>query len=334
MADKKEEISEETRREREKLAREANQKRNDEQLDRRNAIADSADELRANDLEDFEEKDHNPDEGDLEDEPPKREKVVAEAIAVDRELDEARDAGADDIRVVDGKTQYRTVVNGRERWQSLADLRATAQKVESADEYLHSAKESFTKAAQLQPSAEDLRVQADEEAKARRKSLRDTLSRAVMGDDEALDQLAQSIDEGPSRVTPDVLQLVDQRVDSRTLFRQAAAWFDQEYAEELKSPRLKQYILHRDAQMAQEKPDMPFRDRLKAVGDEVREMRQELGGGVTPKSPKQVRKESAPQVPEAAAGRERQAPEDEEEGYESAIDRMAKARGQPRAHKH
>jgi hypothetical protein len=85
--------------------------------------------------------------------------------------------------------------------------------------------------------------------------------------------------------------------------------------------------------MAQEKPDMPFRDRLKAVGDEVREMRQELGGAPQ-KSAKQVRKESAPQVPEAAAGRERQAPEDEEEGYESAIDRMAKARGQPRAHKH
>jgi hypothetical protein len=154
-----------------------------------------------------------------------------------------------------------------------------------------------------------------------------------MGDEEALDQLAQSIDEGPSRVTPDVLQLVDQRVDSRTLFRQAAAWFDEEYAEELKSPRLKQYILTRDAQMADEHPQMPFRDRLKAVGDEVREMRKELGG-VTPKSAKQVRKESAPQVPEAAAGRERTAPEDEEEGYESAIDRMAKSRGQPRAHKH
>lgn len=328
MADK--EQTEETRKERERLAAEANKARNQEQLDRRNAIADSADEVRANDFEDF-----NPDEpkDDKEDEPETEEEVVAEAQQVDRELDAAREAGADDIRVIDGKTQYRTVVNGKERWQSLSELRATAQKVESADEYLHSAKESFTKAAQLQPSNEERQLQADEEAKARRTRLRETLSRAVMGDDAALDALAQSIDEGPSRVTPDVLQLVDQRVDGRMTFRQAAAWFDGEYAEELKSPRLKQYIVTRDSQMAQEHPDMPFKERLKAVGDEVREMRKELGGPVTA-STKQVRKESAPQVPTAASTRTREAPADEEEGYESAIDRMAKARGQPRAHKH
>lgn len=328
---KKDEISEETRREREKLAVEANKKRNDEQLDRRNAIADSADEVRAADFEDF-----NPDgtKDEAEDEGTEtEEEVVQEAQKVDRELDEARDAGADDIRVVEGKTQYRTVVNGRERWQSLADLRATAQKVESADEYLHSAKESFTKAAQLQPSAEERQVQADEEAKARRQALRETLSRAVMGDDAALDQLAQSIDEGPSRVTPDVLQLVDQRVDGRMTFRQAAAWFDEEYAEELKSPRLKQYIVTRDSQVAAEHPDMPFKERLKLVGDEVREMRKELGGPA-PVSPKQVRKESAPTPVQGAQSRQRTAPEEDEEGYESAIDRMAKSRGQPRAHKH
>lgn len=329
MADK--EQTEETRKERERLAAEANKARNQEMLDKRNAIADSADEFRANDFEDF-----NPDEPTDQTEETgaeTEEEVVAEAQKVDRELDAARDAGADDIRVIDGKTQYRTVVNGKERWQSLSELRATAQKVESADEYLHSAKESFTKAAQLQPSNEERQLQADEEAKARRKSLRETLSRAVMGDDAALDALAQSIDEGPSRVTPDVLQLVDQRVDGRMTFRQAAAWFDGEYAEELKSPRLKQYIVTRDSQMAQEHPDMPFKERLKAVGDEVREMRKELGGPVTA-STKQARKESAPQVPTAASTRTREAPVDEEEGYESAIDRMAKARGQPRAHKH
>jgi hypothetical protein len=332
MADekKKDVISEETRRERERLAAEANANRNKEQLDRRNAIADSADEVRAADFEDF-----NPDETKDETEhagTETEEKVVAEAQKVDRELDEARDAGADDIRVTDGKTQYRTVVNGKERWQSLAELRATAQKVESADEYLHTAKETFTKAAQLAPSEEKART--DAEAQARRTRLRETLSRAVMGDDEALDALAQSIDEGPSRVTPDVLQLVDQRVDGRMTFRQAAAWFDQEYAEELKSPRLKQYIVTRDSQVAAEHPEMPFKERLKLVGDEVREMRQELGGSVTPKSAKQARKESAAPPVQAAQSRQRQAPEDEEEGYESAIERMAKARGQAGAHKH
>jgi hypothetical protein len=332
MADKKEEQTEESRRERERLAAEANRKRNDEQLDRRNAIADSADEVRAADFEDFnpdETKDESTDEGEE-----SEEEVVKEAQKVDRELDEARDAGADDIRVTDGVTQYRTVVNGKERWQTLPELRATAQKVESADEYLREASESVRKAAQLQPSVEERRVQADEEAKARRTRLRETLSRAVMGDDEALDALAQSIDEGPSRVTPDVLQLVDQRVDGRMTFRQAAAWFDTEYAEELKSPRLKQYIVTRDSQMAAEHPEMNFRDRLKAVGDEVREMRKELGGSVTQVSTKQARKEAAPQVPSSAATRTREAPADEEEGYESAIDRMAKSRGQPRAHKH
>jgi hypothetical protein len=332
MADekKKDEISEETRRERERLAAEANKKRNDEQLDRRNAIADSADEVRAKDFEDF-----NPDETkDETEEEGTEEEVVQEAQKVDRELDEARDAGADDIRVVDGKTQYRTVVNGREKWQSLAELRATAQKVESADEYLHSAKESFTKAAQLQPSAEERQAQANEEAQVRRTRLRETLSRAVMGDDEALDQLAQSIDEGPSRVTPDVLQLVDQRVDGRMTFRQAAAWFDDEYKEELSNPNLKKYIVTRDTQMAQEFPDMPFKERLQKVGDEVREMRKAFGGSPDKPSTKQARKESAAPPVQGAQSRQRTAPDEEEEGYESAIDRMAKARGQPRAHKH
>lgn len=331
MADEKK-TDEETRAERERLAAEANKKRNEEMLDRRNAIADRADEARAADFEDY-----NPEEDQDESEEEEEEtedEVVRQAQKVDRELDEARDAGADDIRVVEGTTQYRTVVNGKERWQSLAELRATAQKVESADEYLQEAAESVRKAAQLQPSAEERKAQADEEAKARRTRLRETLSRAVMGDDEALDQLAQVIDEVPSRVTPDVLQAVDQRVDGRMTFRQAAAWFDQEYAEELKSPRLKQYIVTRDSQMAAEHPEMSFKDRLKAVGDEVREMRKELGGSVTPPSTKQARKEAAPQVPTAAATRTREAPADEEEGYESAIDRMAKARGQPRAHKH
>src|SRR5205807_8957515 len=139
--------------------------------------------------------------------------------------------------------------------------------LESADESLRQAAERVKEAAQLQRSNEARQAKLDEEAKARRTRLRETLSRAVMGDDEALDALAQSIDEGPSRVTPDVLQLVDQRVDGRMTFRQAAAWFDQEYAEELKSPLLKRYIVTRDAQMAQENPDMPFKQRLQAVGD-------------------------------------------------------------------
>lgn len=328
MADekKKDEISEETRRERERLAAEANKKRNEEMLDRRNAIADSADEMRSKDFEDYNPEDE-PDTG-AEDE----EEVVQEAQKVDRELDEARDAGADDIRVVDGTTQYRTVVNGKERWQTLAELRATAQKVESADEYLHTAKETFTKAAQLQPSED--KVRQDAEAQARRTRLRETLSRAVMGDDEALDALAQSIDEGPSRVTPDVLQLVDQRVDGRMTFRQAAAWFDEEYKEELSNPNLKKYIVTRDTQMAQENPDMPFKERLQKVGDEVREMRKAFGGTPSTKSAKQARKESAAPAVQGAQSRQRSAPDEEEEGYESAIDRMAKARGQPRAHKH
>lgn len=317
---------------RKQLAEEANKARNQLMLDRRNEIADRADERRTEDLADYEEKDP-PEEPEEEEET--EEEVVAEAQKVDRELDEARDAGADDIRVVDGKTEYRTVVNGREKWQTLQELRATAQKVESADEYLQQAAESVKRASQLTPSAEQVERQAkaDEEAKARKARLRETLSRAVMGDEAALDALAQSIDEGPSRVTPDVLQLVDQRVDGRMTFRQAAAWFDTEYAEELKHPLLKNYIVTRDAQMAEQHPEMPFKERLKSVGDEVRQMRKDLGGSVTP-STKQARKESAPQVPTSAASRVRAAPEEEEEGYVSAIDRMAKARGQPRAHKH
>ena len=319
------------RQQKERDAREANDRRIAERLDRLNAIANQADERKAQDgMEDLDDEawsDRAPKSRPTKDEEEDPADTIADAEKADRELDEARAAGADDVRVTNGETYYRVIVNGNEKWLTLQQLRETSSKVSAADEYLRAAKEAAkTAITGLNPSN-----QTDDSVSAAPGRVRELLNRALMGEQEAIDELARRL-EGPS-VTTDVLKAVDERVDGRLTFRQAVDWFDREYSAELSNPKLKSLMVQRDAQLAAEHPDMDFKQRLKMVGDEIRDLRRELGG-IAPKTPerteKEARKASVRTIQPAAGRLVDDSDEDEDDTYESSIRKMAAARGQAR----
>lgn len=349
---------------REQLARDANKKRNDARIEAMNAIADNADRADPEklDLEDVtEEMLEEPGnkrltrEEQLAAQEAEEEREAEAAAAALREsqgqedtLDEARAAGADDSRKSEqGVVEYRLVVNGEEKWLTLEQLRATAGKVASADDYLHRAKKGATSEADpAAPSPEaiaEARRQAQErqqrEAAEYKAKLKDLYTKASMGDEQAIDELAE-IQAGLSRVTPDVLRIVDERVDARVVgrstFEKAVEWFETEYAPELSTRPLKAYAARRDREIADAHPDWEPKARLKMVGDEMRQLRTDLGGKPAGKTPatKLDRKAGAPQVP-SAAGRQRPEAEPEESASTvETIGQMARARGQAHAIKH
>ncbi len=334
-------------------ARKANEERNQSRLDRMSAIADGNDEHGAADMQDT--------DGNklvMKEEPTPEER---EAAAAQEELDAQRflaeqeaktlqsqgaetvveeaapaseekppeEPGPTDVKVVNGVTHYLTIVNGKEKWLTLDQLRVAAQKVESADEYLASAAASVRNSSRLAPSAED------EPSRVEEVDLEKTLSSAVMGDEEAIKKLAAAIKARPSAVTPDVLQ----QFDERWLFRRAAEWFEETYADELSDPFLKRLMFERDAELAKENPHQPYKQRLKQAGEEIRTWKQKMAGGNGPvravASPNKLdRKKTLVNVPSAAARQMPAEDEEPEESVEDAIQKMAKARGQNRAFVH
>lgn len=233
-----------------------------------------------------------------------------------------------DVKVVNGVTRYLTVVNGKEKWLTLEQLRVAAQKVESADEYLASAAASVRNSARLAPSQQDEPSRIDDV------DLEKTLTSAVMGDEESIKKLAAVIKARPSAVTPDALQ----QFDERWSFRRAAEWFEEQYAAELDDPFLKRLMYERDAELAREDPHLPYKQRLKQAGDEVRDwMKKKSASGPVraASSPSKVdRKKVLVNVPSAAARQAAPEDEDAEESVEDVIAKMAKARGQSRAIAH
>ena len=347
---------EDLQREAAQKALDANNRRNAEQLARRNAIADRAEQFGEH-LDDEPLTDEML-EGLGESDDVRTAKAIARAqretdedesdeptawIDPDRpandedeedEDDDARAAGADDVRIRDGVKQYRLVVNGKVAWRTLAQIRATAQKVESADEYLQVAADTVKtarRAAEIERKDEDADRQR-QERKAQRVAL---LQRAMMGDEQATEQLAELLDATPSVVTPDVLQVLDERLESRVTFREAVSWFEGEYAAELKHPAMKAYAGQLDAELASQNPDLSPKKRLAAVGNRIRkELRSTYGIAEGSRGPSNKALRKADIVRPNAASSRMQAPgedEGEDESPSSVIQGMARARHQPRA---
>jgi hypothetical protein len=349
-----------------KKAREINEERNRSRMDRLSEIADNNEAMRAGDM--VETPDGNLNHKAEDDAAAKEAAAQAESVEAERALaelqaktlqeegaegeaaveepgetheeveakDEPKDTGPADTKVVNGETYYLTVVNGNEKWLTLTQLRTTAQKVESADQYLAAAAESVRNAARL-----DLSKKTDEPSKIEEVDLEKTLSSAVMGDQEAIKKLA-SVFRGfqsqakPSEVTPDVLQ----QIDERWSFRRAAEWFEDEYADLLGDPFLKKLVYERDAELANSAPKMPYKKRLKEAGDEIRGWINKkaapppTGVKATSSDTKADRKKTLVNVPSAAARQTPPVDEEEAETVEDVIQKMAKARGQARAMVH
>lgn len=354
-----------SRAERERLAAEANKKRNDAMLERRNAIADNSDDIKTREeglepLTDeiwaqgdepaprrksreelIEEQDSADDE-----EAASAAKLLREQESADEEQDVARDAGAEDTRKRNGVVEYRV----DEEWLTLAQLRARAGASGARDDLQGDEEGDTTRASRRTSPAERQAAREAEEAvrvaehTAYRSKLKDLYTRASMGDDEAIDALAD-IQAGSSRVTPEALhRIVDERVDARVAgrssFEKAVEWFESEYSDVLGSKTLKAEAARIDTEMARANPEMDARQRLGAVGKQMRQLRAEFGGAAPTrdaprKETKLDRKRNAPQAISAAAGRPRDdAQEDDRETTQEAIARMANSRGQAHAIKH
>lgn len=297
---------------REQEAKAANDQRNNERLERLNAIANQNDEN--GEFEDV-------DDEAWDDQTPAADVPDAEP----EEVTEARSHGADDVRETNGETYYRIIVNGQERWLTLQQLRDTSSKITAADEYLRNAKQAMHNVG-VAPSTD--------EPQSRESGVREVLTRALMGEQEAIDELARRLDGTPSKT--DVLRSVDERIDGRLTFRQAVDWFETEYADTLRVEPVRQRAVQVDAELAAQNPEMDFKARLKMVGDDARNYLQQLRsqlGVVAPdsgRSQKEVRKASVRSLPVAGGRQSEGGDEGDDETYETTISKMASARGQGR----
>jgi hypothetical protein len=335
MKTREEMTQDELRSDNERLAREANKTRNNDRLNRLNAIANQGDEAKVEDgLEDLDDEAWN-DQGKSR--PPHNrgdedEEAVAVAEQADRESDEARDAGADDVRVTNGVTHYRLVINGQEKWLTLEQLRASASKVSAADEYLRTAKEAATRSleAPLSPKDEGSEPDLDQ--------VRELYANAIMGEQAAIDALARLQVKRPSEVTPDVVRAVTEQVKSQMSWEAAVESFQREYAQEWSDPELQDFMRFYDAKLAQAEPAMNPANRLKAVGEKARSLRGVTATkqvAVKASEDKAARKASIRSITQAS-GRPYESPDDDDgdDTYESAIAKMAAARGQARPVSH
>jgi hypothetical protein len=297
---------------REQEAKAANDQRNNERLERLNAIANQNDE--------------NGEFDDIEDEAWDDQTPAADVPdAEPEEVTEARSHGADDVRETNGETYYRIIVNGQERWLTLQQLRDTSSKITAADEYLRNAKQAMQNVG-VAPSTD--------EPQSRESGVRDMLTRALMGEQEAIDELARRLERTPSQT--DVLRSVDERIDGRLTFRQAVDWFETEYADTLKIEPVRARAVQVDAELAAQNPEMDFKARLKMVGDDARNYLQQLRsqiGVVAPdsgRSQKEARKASVRSLPVAGGRQSDGGEEGDDETYETTISKMAQSRGQGR----
>jgi hypothetical protein len=312
--------------------------RNQSALDRRNAIADAADARRASELMDT---DGDNVVGEFGGTPEEREAAAqSESEAAERALQTASEEAAaalqaegvdqatkpvktaaavpeEDSKVVDGVTYYKLVVNGKTKWLSMAQMRATAGKVDSADEYLKTAKESVTNAARtFAPSATDEQVSVEED------DIEKTLGSALLGDEGAIKKLAQRLKAKPSEVTPDVLHAVDEHLSRKSF----ATSFKEKHKAIFDDPEARELFHDLDTASAKRAVDegieIALADRLEQVAERVKKIR-----GVTPKDEKLARKQAASNVPAAAGRQAGRSDEDAEEPVENVIAQMAKSRG-------
>jgi hypothetical protein len=291
-----------------KKIKEAIESRNTERLKRMEQIADGSEKNRAADFDDAEAREAAAAAEDAE--------AQAQAKKLQEEGIETPEPEAEsDTRVTNGETYYRQVVNGVEKWQTLAQIRQTAQKVESADEYLRAASESVRNASRQALSPVDVPSRPGKDG------LKKLLASAVLGDEEAIEQLASALDATPS-VTPDVLQAVDQRLS----FRTELAALEAEYKDLLGDDELGMLFRVKIQQLAAQNPQMNLSAAYRQVGESLRGKFSPVLKGSTV-SAKLERKRTLVNPPTASQRQSVEAEEEGEEDLSDVIDRMAKARG-------
>lgn len=300
--------------------------RNQERIDRLSSIADQADELRAQEFGDVgDEEEGRPGPEDEEDEEePTRGQDDVEPDESDQGEDEQEEEESPDTQASAPTRKIKIKVNGRDMELTEQELVERAQKVESADDYLRSASEAFRRSLSQDPpktvAAQPESDEVDDDDIA--------LARALqMGDEAEAAKAIRRLRKTPSVKPDEITQLIDER----TSLHRAFSRFEGEYPEIVGDPRLWRMAQDRDAELVAKGDTRSHYDRMKAVGDELREWTGKL---TTPSSQsrddKKARKGSMSTVTRASG---RQAPvsqaDDTEENVSTTIQKMAMAR-QPR----
>jgi hypothetical protein len=286
-----------------KRAQEANDSRNNDRLKAMEAIADNSEEER-------EVKQELPAEIQIE-EP---ESVLQEEIKEEAEPEVSQEPVSDsDTRVTNGQTYYRQVVNGREVWQTLKEIRETAQKVSSADEYLRQAAEGARKASELALSQ-------DEPVSLGKDEVRKLLAAQALGDEEAIEKLASLLARPPVD-TADVMQRVDQRLS----FRTELARLEEKSEDLLKDKYMGMLFRAKLNELKQSNPQMGLSDAYTSIDQELRTA---FPGFKTSRVQEKLERKRTLPAPISTGARAPATEEEEgEESYSEVIEKIAQARG-------
>jgi hypothetical protein len=305
-------------------AKEGNEARNRTRLEQMNAIADRSDEDKPEDLADTDGVVTFKDDADEAETRAAAEDAEARAYAKKLQTEGTEEtAEADsDTKTVNGEIYYKQIVNGREKWQTLKEIRTSASKVEAADEYLRTAAESVKNASRMALSKQD------EPSSVERVDVRKLLAAVALGDEEAIEKLASVIESRPSEVTPDVVRQIDQRLS----FRTELASLESKSKDLLEHPYMGRLFRDRLNEMKADNQNMGLAEAYTSIDKELRQAFPSIAKAKT--QDKLERKRTLVNVPTAAM---RQAePEDDEgeEDVQSTINKMAAARGQAQAVPH
>jgi len=341
-------------------AAEVNANQNNQRVSRMEEIARNADARRAREMDDTdgERSTGRFADGELDDSPEARERQaelddlaaeesleeerIAAARAIAEEEDRARalqgeGAGegsgereqlnqAGDEKTVGGLKYYLTIVNGKEKWLTLEQLRNAAQKTEATEVALQRAQDAVKQATQLALRTTDTPSEISEG------DLEDVIASAALGDSEAVKKLASAIKQRPSTQTPvDVSRQVSEQLATQRAIDTA----EREQAEILQHATLGRYFRMRLGQLAHDEPDLQIVEAYRKIGNEIRTEFAPMLKGSAQELGKADRKRTLVNPPRAASRATRTEEDDDQEESPSAIaDRMAKSRGQQRAIRH
>jgi bacterioferritin (cytochrome b1) len=333
---------------------EINKRQNNSRLSRMQSIADRVDGGRAEDFQDVDGETVTGDfqGGEFDDSPEAREaqalreeeearvaleeeatraeaeNLQAEGAAEGESEDRTEPAGdggdAPEEKLINGVKHYLVLTPKGEKWLTFPQLKASAQKVESADEALQRANDAVKKATQLALAPRE--EPNDEESDLDVESI---LSSAVMGDREAIKSLASLLKTRPSK-TPDVSREVAQAIATRSAVQTAELQQKDIFEVEPLVPVFRARL----TQVAQAEPELSIVAAYKKAGDMVRKE----FAPMLKRSPTQLskadRKRTLVNPPAQGSRQAPRADEDGEENPTSVIDQIAKGRGQARAIRH
>lgn len=289
---------------------------NDDRIARLNAIADSADADRAEELANIN------DDGTTE--PFVVDAAPAETPA---EEEETPSSSADE----ELEKKYRIKVNGKEIELTEAELIARASKIEAADEYLRRAAEANRRVQEPAAPVADpnvLQRHRDDEDLALVRAIQVGTEQEALA---ALRKLREQAGARPSLSRDDVSRTIDERL----AFNTAIERFSTEYNDVWSDPILKKIAFDKDAQLLQQGDTRPYWERYQEIGSEVRSWKESLAPAKKAEvtmTDKEARKASAPKVPAPASAKSKPAKVEEDDiddNPSAVISAMAQRRGGP-----